>query len=351
MPTYLVTGATGFIGGALSRRLLQDDKSEVRVLVRDEASAAPFASSRARVFHASLADPNAIAVAADGAEVLFHCAGESSHRASPRALAWVHVAGTENVLNAARHAGVRRVVHLSCADVTMVNRDRMRVKEGRALTEAPLDAWARTKLLAEELALQASDDKLQVCALRPAWVWGPGDLHTLPLLCEEARNGGVQLCGGGKNLVPTVYIDNLVEALLCAAVSDKAPGHAYHVLDAEMLNARDFLGQLCASLNLPPPVAGVYALAYAGAWLRERLGKPGLHRGEVVQRGRSALFDGVAAVRALGYQPRVSVEAGMRALAVWVQAQGGPEALARMQRKPATDTDADHLARMADAHT
>jgi nucleoside-diphosphate-sugar epimerase len=348
MATYLVTGATGFVGGALTRRLLRDPSAQTRVLARDDASAKQLANEGARVFRASLGDPNAIAQAAADCDVVFHCAGESSHRASVRALSWINVAGTENVLNAARHAGVRRLVHVSCADVTLVNRDRTSIKESQMLSEDPLDACARTKLLAEELALQASDAELQVCALRPAWVWGPGDRRALPALYDEARRGGVSLCGNGKNFVPTVYIDNLVEALLCASAAPKAPGRMYHVLDGEMLDAREFLGKLCACLGVSSPVSGVYALAYGAAWLRERSGKPGLSRADVVLRGRSAIFDGVAAVRDLGYQPSVSVDAGMRALTQWVEQQGGAAALSGIERKPASDADAEGLARLAD---
>ncbi|HEX4352120.1 MAG TPA: NAD-dependent epimerase/dehydratase family protein, partial [Polyangiales bacterium] len=178
--------------------------------------------------------------------------------------------------------------HLSCTDATMINRDRVSWRETQQMGQSPLDPLSRSKLLAEELALHANDASLQVCALRPAWVWGPGDRRTLPALCREAEHGRVQLCGDGENLVPTVYLDNLIDALLLAADAERAPGHAYHVLDGEVLNAREFIGQLCASLGLSAPARSIYALAYAQAWLRERLRRPGLMRADVVRRGRSA---------------------------------------------------------------
>jgi 2-alkyl-3-oxoalkanoate reductase len=352
MSTYVVTGATGFIGRALTRRLLEEGHS-VRQIVRASAStdkdALPIEHERASSHVASLGDPNALADIARGAEVLYHCASESSARAPREAYAWINVAGTENVLNAARHVGLRRVIHLSCADATLVNQDRLNWKESHAMTEQPLDALCRSKLLADELAAQASDGQLQVCVLRPAWVWGPGDRRTLPVLCREAQRGRVQLCGNGENLVPTVYIDNLLHALRLADTAEAAVGRAFHVLDGEVHTASEFIGALCRSLGLGEPARGIYALSYARAWLSESFGVPGLARTDVVRRGRSALLDGMAAANDLGYEAKVSLADGMSALSAWAAAVGGRDAIARLERTAATRGDVEALVRIADA--
>lgn len=350
MSTYVVTGATGFIGSALTRRLLTEGHN-VRQVAR-APSAALATHERASTHVASLGDPNALAEIARGAQVLYHCAGEHSARAPREAYAWINVAGTENVLNAARHVGVARVIHLSCADATLIDGDRMNWKESHAMAEQPLDALCRSKLLAEELAAQASDHNLQVSVLRPAWVWGPGDRRTLPVLCREDQRGRVQLCGGGDNLLPTVYVDNLLHALRLADQEDRAAalaGKVFHVLDAEVHTAQEFIGALCRSLGLRAPARGVYGLSYLRAWLNERLGLPGLARCEVVRRGRSALFDGMAAANELGYAAQVSLDQGMQALAAWASVVGGRDAIARLARPAATRGDVEALIRIADA--
>lgn len=347
MSTYVVTGATGFIGSALTKLLLAEGH-EVRQISRAPAESL-IQHERASTFSASLGDPNALAEIARGADVLYHCAAENSPRAPREAYAWINVAGTENVLNAARHVGLRRVIHLSCADATLVNQDRMNWKESHAMTQQPLDALCRSKLLAEELATQSSDHKLEVCALRPAWVWGPGERRTLSVLCREAQRGRVQLCGSGENLLPTTYIDNLLHALRLADSAEAAPGKAFHVLDNEVHTAREFFSALCHSLGLGEPARGIYALSYARAVLNESFGLPGSTRSEVVRRGRSALLDGMAAANDLGYAAKVSATQGMQALASWFAAVGGRDTLARFAPRAATHSDVEALMRIADA--
>jgi len=343
----LVTGITGFVGGALARELVARGHDVVGMLRVGRAGAG---IEGVALVEGELGDPDPIARAADGCEVIFHCAGIASPRAHRLALQWVNVAGTENVVNAAREVGVRRVVYVSCADVSLINADRIHWGEGRVVTQTPLDWHARTKLLAEEVALSASRQKLEVTALRPAWLWGPGDHTTLPSLCLEAANGGVRLHGSGANLFAVLYIDNLVAALISAATAKNAPGNAYYVADTDVLTAREFFDQLSQACGLSSPRRGGFELDLALAWWRERFGDNVGLVSNVVRRGRGTLFDVQAAARDLDFAPRVSVEAGMGALREWVQAQGGPTAVAKLLRPHVDAASVEQQMRHADAH-
>jgi nucleoside-diphosphate-sugar epimerase len=333
----LVTGATGTVGRAIARRLLEEGY-DVRALVRSAAAASDLTAMGASAIQGDIGDPRQVYAAARGCGLAVHAAGIATHRAAPRALAWTNVAGTENVLRAARKAGVRRVVVLSCADVTLCDEDRIGWNEDRTPERFLPDAHAETKRLAEELALASGDATMEVTAIRPAPIWGPGDWSSLPALCAEAlTGGGLPLYGDGSAIYASAYIDNVVDAVVAALSAVDVNGRAYHVQDAEFLDTREFFGMLSRACDLPAPRLGPpYALAYATAWLRELRRAPGAWRTDVVRRGRATQFDVQRAHRDLNWRARVPVEEGMRALSAWVKAKGGARALAARVR-PAPD--------------
>ena len=146
--------------------------------------------------------------------------------------------------------------------------------------------------MAEELLLTQSDDDLEVVALRPARVWGPDDVDGIARLAQAARGGTFQLYDGGRNIVATTHIDNLVQAALAAADADAAAARAYYITDGEFLEARELFGKLFAALALPPPASGSFALAWLRAELRQRFGADGgAAKLELLRAGQSALFD------------------------------------------------------------
>lgn len=266
-----------------------------------------------RLHVGEIGEPNTIAEAAEGADVIFVAVGLPLGRPDAD-YRWLHVAGTENVLAAARHASVPRVVLVSCADVVLADEPRVHWDEKRDLSHPPIGARARAIKLAEEIALSQSDGMLAVTALRPGWLWGPGDKTRLSALVTEARAGGIDLCGDGRNLVATTYADHLGAAALLAAVSPSAPGQAYYVGDPEFLEIREFLGLLSQTLSLPAPRTG-------GPYLLRRwwagMGRGALPLEEVVRRGRATYFDTQKAANELGFEPSVKIDDGMKALARW----------------------------------
>jgi nucleoside-diphosphate-sugar epimerase len=171
---------------------------------------------------------------------------------------------------------------------------------------------------------------MAVTIVRPGWVWGPGDRTRLPALIREARHGGLRLCGSGKNLVSTSHVDLVAKVALAAARSPNAPGHVYHATNGELLELRELFGALSTALGLPPPVSGLPGPLAAAMSAMGR----GLPREELVFRRRSTLFDASLALGELGVEPTLSIEAGMKALARWVESAGGLDALLAKERTP-----------------
>lgn len=318
----LVTGATGFIGRAIVETLLgRGHEVNAAVRARDSAAARALAERGASLFEAELGDPSALAAAAAECEVVVHAAGRHDDRASHEALGWLHVAGTENLLRAARHVGVRRVVAIGSSDVTLHRGSRVGWSEDRTLMKPPVGVVGRTKLEAEELIIGAGAD-LEVVVLRPGRVWGPGDTTWLPALAREGLAGGVRLFGPGTSLVPTTYVGNLAQSVALALDAPGATGMAIYVVDAELNLASELFGALSTLLGVPAPRTSALGSRLALPWTRRDV-----PLAEVLRRAHSASFTTTRAHEHLGFAPPVSLAEGLAALSNWVEAQGGAKGL------------------------
>jgi len=212
----LVTGATGFIGGRLVERLVLEHGAEVRALVRNLAGAARlarFPSGSVTVLRGDVTNPADLERAADGCDLVFHCAygtsGSQKHRSR------VNTEGTRRVLAAAQAAGARRIVHLSTLMVYGATAD------GDLDETAPRqpfgNPYSDSKLEAERIVLSSG---LPVAVLQPTAVYGPyGGVWTETVL-KALKAGRQILINGGDGLANPVYVDDLVSAMLLAAVRD-----------------------------------------------------------------------------------------------------------------------------------
>jgi nucleoside-diphosphate-sugar epimerase len=311
----LVTGATGFIGGRLCRSLADSGHEVLAYARRAPEHKLPDGSKLAL---GDLADPNGLASAARGCEAIVHAAGVSDPASESKALGWTHVAGTENALNAAKAAGCRHFVYISCADVTLHDGDRSFWNEDQAPSQL-LGEHARTKLAAEDLVRVYGAKGFRTTVLRPALVWGPGDFRQLRHWQAEAQRGGIRLVAGGKKLMATTHLRNLAHAVQCALGRELSSGSVYYIVDEELGLAKDFFGDLSEALGWAAPRKG------GPYWLERwstRLGISALHGSEVVRRGRSSAFDSRRAKTELGYEPVTTRADGMRELAAWFKEAG-----------------------------
>jgi nucleoside-diphosphate-sugar epimerase len=234
--TVLVTGATGFIGGRLAERLALEHGAEVRALVRNVAAAARLVRFPVTVVRGDVTDPKALEAAARGCDLVFHCAygtsGSQKHRA------WVNTEGTRRVLEAAQGAKADRLVALSTLMVYGQTGD------GDLDEAAPRrrfgNAYSDSKLEAERLALSSG---FPVAVLQPTAVYGPwGGVWTESVL-RGLKAGRQILVNGGDGLANPVYVDDLVSAMLLAAVVDGAVGEAFLISSDEPVTWREMYGR------------------------------------------------------------------------------------------------------------
>jgi len=244
----LVTGASGFIGGRLVERLVRQG-ADVRVLVRNPASAARLARFPLTFHLGDVTNAADLEKAVQGCELVFHCAYGTT--GSQKRRAWVNRVGTERTLEAAHKAGVKRVVYLSTLMVYGQTAD------GDLDETAPRrrfgNAYSDSKLDAEGIALQYSrSGRVPVTILQPTAVYGPyGGVWTAQSLAA-LKTGRVILVNGGDGLANAVYVDDLVSAMLLAAEKDAAVGEAFLISGPDAVTWRDLYGRFARMLGDGP---------------------------------------------------------------------------------------------------
>jgi nucleoside-diphosphate-sugar epimerase len=315
-----VTGGSGFIGGALVRRLVADGW-DVHALVRSEASAQKVTALGAHAIAGDLADVPSMAVGAQYCEVAFHCAAHLGDWGTREEFERGNVQGTRNALAAARQAGLRRFVHVGTEAALLAGEPLIEVDERAPLRFDSPALYSATKARAEEAVIEANHDGLETVVVRPRFVWGRGDTTLLPLLTEAVRSGRFAWIGGGRHRTSTTHVDNTVHGLLLAAERG-APGGVYFVTDGEPVVFRDFVTRLLATQrveaptrSVPTPVASAIAATSEAAWrLLPLPGRPPLTRLAVWVSGMETTIDITRAREELGYAPVTSIEQGLSEL-------------------------------------
>lgn len=266
----LVTGAGGFVGGRLVERLAIECGARVRAQVHRVGGAGRVARFPLEILLGDVTDRALLDAAVRGCDVVFHCAYGT--RGGRRQRAFVNREGTRRLLAAAARAGVGRVVHLSTLMVYG------RTADGDLTEEAPRrrlgETYADSKRAAERIALAcARRGRLPVAVLQPTAVYGPyGGVWTERVLAAMAA-GRMILVDGGEGLANHVYVDDLVSALLLAAVEPAAVGEAFLVSSAEPCTWREFYERFERMRGAPATVALAAAEARAH-WRRWRRARP-----------------------------------------------------------------------------
>jgi len=222
--TVLVTGATGFIGGRLVERLVSLEGARVRALVHTMGNAVRIARLPVELIRGDLLDLDSLRSAAQGCDVIFHCAYGSSGNDEERRQ--VNVDGTRNVLQAALEAGVRRVVHFSTVAVHDV--DHSGVVDETAPYATQGDVYTLSKIEAEKVVFAYQrDNGLEVVVLRPPVVYGPYAPYWTVAQIECIKNGNFTLVEDGQGTCNPIYVDDVVAASTLAAVHPGADGEAF----------------------------------------------------------------------------------------------------------------------------
>ncbi|MEJ7824179.1 MAG: NAD-dependent epimerase/dehydratase family protein [Solirubrobacteraceae bacterium] len=313
--TVLVTGAAGFLGLHVTRALVRCG-AHVRTLVRDPTRVPRDVERDTEVVSANLVDEDAVRASVAGAELVVHCAAVTTNRVAWSVHEQTNVGGTRAVIDACRAAGVSRLIHVSSVVVYGLDGSGNGAVTERTPFPAEVDRWAyyqRSKTEADRMAAEAgATGELEVVVLRPGILYGPGK--------EGALKGGlVQLgstrliVGGGRNILPLLYVGNAVDAILLALTTPAAAGQAYNLVDEPQVPIRDAAREAAAAAGEPVRLVGVpsAALGALAGRLEARCerdggdGTPRISRFQLASATRDVRYDAGKARRELGWEPAV----------------------------------------------
>jgi nucleoside-diphosphate-sugar epimerase len=320
----LVTGASGFYGGAVAAALASRG-DEVTTLQRRAVDGI------GRCVQGDITDTEAVASAVAGQDAVVHLAAKVGVVGDAASFHRANVVGTEVALEAAERAGVRRFVYVSSPSVAHVGRSLVGEGAGPADPGHARGHYARTKAEGERLALASASAGFAVTAIRPHLVWGPGDEQLVGRIVARAHAGRLALIDDGAALIDTTYVDNAVDATVAALDrADEVSGRAFVVSNGEPRPVRDVLTAICEAMGAPPPRLKVpFRVAWGGGKLVEtvweRLGReddPPMTAFLAEQLATAHWFDQRDTREALAWTPRVSFDEGIRRLAA---AAGEPD--------------------------
>lgn len=322
-----LTGASGFVGSAVARKLI-DEGFSVRVLVRRTSNRANLAGIDLEVVEGDIRDPRVLETAMRGARYAFHVAADYRLWApDPQEIITTNTSGTRAVMRAALNAGVERVVYTSSVATLRLSADGMPSDETMPLAEEnAIGAYKKSKVLAERLVERMVDDeKLQAVIVNPSTPIGPRDVRPTPtgrIIVEAASGRMPAYVETGLNLV---HVDDVAEGHI-AALKRGRIGERY-ILGGEDMTLGEMLTVIAQIAGRRPPTvklprAMLYPIAYAAETAARMTGREPFATVDGLRMAKYKMFFSSAkAARELAYRPR-PVRAALAEAFAWFQSAG-----------------------------
>jgi nucleoside-diphosphate-sugar epimerase len=326
----LVTGGGGFLGRYIVEQLLQRGDN-VSVFAR--GSYPELKQIGATLIRGDLQDAAAVSSACAGTDAVFHVAAKASYWGTWESFMRPNVLGTQNIINACRQQGVRKLIYTSTPSVVATHHNRSGANESLPYPTCFESYYCHSKAIAEQSVVKASDSELLTVSLRPHIVFGPRDTQIIPRLVARARQGKLIRVGDGRNKVDATYVEDAARAHLQAADAlepgSTVAGSTYFISQGEPVYLWDFVNEILTRLDIAPvkrrislPAARRIGSAMEFAYRRFSLkGEPRLTRFLADELALEHYYDISAAKRDLGYQPQLTMAEAVERTVAYFKSQ------------------------------
>ncbi len=326
--TALVTGGGGFLGFAIVKQLRKLG-IEVHTLARNHYP--KLEAIGAKQFIGDLNNYTEVELAATGCDTVFHVAAKAGIWGDYAEYYRANVVGSENVINACRTMGIKKLIYTSSPSVVFNGKSMEGLDEALPYPVHYHTAYPQTKAIAEQRIIAANDATLATVSLRPHLIWGPEDNHLTPRIIERGRAGKLRRIGKIDHKVDCIYIDNAAQAHLLAAqqlgVGSKVAGKCYFISQDDPRYLWDIVNAILACADIPPVTRMVpIKLAYAMGGLLEysykllkKNSEPPMTRFLARELSTAHWFDISAAKNDFGFAPSISIEQGLECLRQCIQ--------------------------------
>jgi nucleoside-diphosphate-sugar epimerase len=312
---YLITGATGFVGGYLAEACVRREQT-FSAIVRATSNTKELDKLGAILYRGELSDPVLVRQAVTEADVVVHCAAKIGDWGPIEEYRQVNVECLRILLEACKGQGLSRFIHMSSLGVYAA-RHHHGTDESEPLPARHRDGYSQSKVEAEQLALHYYKEfGVPVVILRPGFIYGPRDRTVMPRIIDNLRHGTARYPGGGGAALNTIFVDNLIDAVFLAVESDKAVGEIYNLTDGESVSKRRFIEAVADAMGLPHPTRRPPLwFAWSVTWCAEKVAKmrgakeaPLFNFTRLKFMGYNLDFSIDKAMNDLGYKPRVKFE-------------------------------------------
>lgn len=321
----LVTGANGFVGAILCRKLIERGDRVVG-LVRKTSDLSLLEHVPVRLIVGSLEDRASLSHAVQNVKIVYHTAAAVSDWGTLEMFRRINVDGTRSLIEAAVEAGVKRFVYVSSVAVhSFIGTSDLNEDAPQFPSPFP---YVQSKREAEKLVMAYHrQGNIQVTIVRPGDVYGPGDRVSLLKMAPLLERGIMGTINGGRALGAFAYVENLVDGMILVGTRSEAIGQAYVITDGIKLTWKDYFEKLTRALEVHRPRYSInghlaYGLASVLEWIYRTLrirSRPLLTRYVVRHAMGDFHFRIDKAKKELGYQPRINIDEAIQATADWYQ--------------------------------